>query len=347
MKTQLKPEAFGAAELAGQATALAASLTDSMRSLSGLSVPPHVAAEAAERLPRRVDRALEPDARGVEAGGAGQAGSPLRRAGVDDEPVDRLHRADVPAERPHAAADGRRARRRREDQGAHPLRGPAVGRRVVAEQLPRAQPRSAAQGARDRRREHQPRPEAPARRHPPGPHVADRRERVRGRPQCRDDRRRGRLRERAVPADRIQAADREGLRAAVPARAALHQQVLHPRPAARQLADPLRRPAGPSGVRAELAQRRRSRRAADLGPVHRGRGDQGDRPGAGDQRQREDQRARLLRRRHDPRDGARRARGARREAGREHDPADHACSTSATPACSTSSSTRRWSRCAS
>jgi len=40
VKTQLKPEAFGAAELAGQATALAASLTDSMRSLSGLSVPP-------------------------------------------------------------------------------------------------------------------------------------------------------------------------------------------------------------------------------------------------------------------------------------------------------------------
>ncbi len=40
MKTQLKPEAFGAAEVAGQATALAASLTDSMRSLSGLSVPP-------------------------------------------------------------------------------------------------------------------------------------------------------------------------------------------------------------------------------------------------------------------------------------------------------------------
>ena len=37
-------------------------------------------------------------------------------------------------------------------------------------------------------------------------------------------------------------------------RAAVHQQVLHPRPAARELADPLHRGAGPSHVRDELAQ---------------------------------------------------------------------------------------------
>ena len=44
-------------------------------------------------------------------------------------------------------------------------------------------------------------------RHPARPPVADRRERFRGRPQRRDDERRGDLRERAVPADRVRAAD--------------------------------------------------------------------------------------------------------------------------------------------
>ena len=68
-------------------------------------------------------------------------------------------------------------------------------------------------------------------------HVShDRREPVRGRPQRRHHRRRRGVRERTVPADRIQAADGQGVREAVPARAALHQQVLHPGPAARELA---------------------------------------------------------------------------------------------------------------
>jgi hypothetical protein len=63
--------------------------------------------------------------------------------------------------------------------------------------------------------------------------------RLRSRPQRRDHRRRGGVRERAVPADRIQAADQAGVRAPLPGGAALHQQVLHPRPAAGELADPL------------------------------------------------------------------------------------------------------------
>ena len=40
MKTELKPQIPGPAEVAEQATALAASVTDSMRSLSGLRLPP-------------------------------------------------------------------------------------------------------------------------------------------------------------------------------------------------------------------------------------------------------------------------------------------------------------------
>ena len=82
------------------------------------------------------------------------------------------------------------------------------------------------------------RPDAPLERHPAGPPLADRRERLRGRPQRRHDRRRGGVRERALPAARVHAADGQGLRAADAVRAAVHQQVLHPRPAARELADP-------------------------------------------------------------------------------------------------------------
>jgi polyhydroxyalkanoate synthase len=84
----------------------------------------------------------------------------------------------------------------------------------------------------------------PAGRHAPGPCVDDRREPVRGGQERGHHRRRGGVRERAVPAHRIQAADRQGARAAFPAGAAVHQQVLHPRPAARQLLHPLRRQPG-------------------------------------------------------------------------------------------------------
>jgi len=54
-----------------------------------------------------------------------------------------------------------------------------------------------------------------------------RRERVRGRAQCRHHRGQRRLRERIPPAHRVQAADGEGARAADAVRAPLHQQVLH------------------------------------------------------------------------------------------------------------------------
>ena len=76
---------------------------------------------------------------------------------------------------------------------------------------------------------------------------------------------------------RVQAADGQGARAAAADRAAVHQQVLHPRPAARQLADPLRGRAGPSHVRGELAQRRTKPGQVHLGRLHRGRRDPRDR----------------------------------------------------------------------
>ena len=67
----------------------------------------------------------------------------------------------------------------------------------------------------------------------------------------------GGVRERALPAHRIQAADGQGARAADAVRAAVHQQVLHPRPAARELGHPLHGRAGPPHLRRQLAQPRR------------------------------------------------------------------------------------------
>ena len=125
---------------------------------------------------------------------------------------------------------------------------------------------------------------------------------------------------------RIQAAHGQGARAAVAVRAAVHQQVLHPRPAARELADPLRGRAGPPRLRA-VSWRNPDEAIAQLhlGRLHRAtarsrRIDVVQEISGAEA----DQHARLLRRRHDPRHRAGGAGGARRAAGGEHDAADHA-----------------------
>ena len=137
---------------------------------------------------------------------------------------------------------------------------------------------------------------------------------------------RGGVRERAVPADRVQAADGEGARAAAADRAAVHQQVLHPRPAARELADPLRgrrRATACSWCRWRNAGRVAWRSSTWDDYIEDGV-HPGDRRGAATiSRRRPDQHARLLRRRHDARHRAGGAGGARRAAGGERDAADH------------------------
>ncbi len=134
-------------------------------------------------------------------------------------------------------------------------------------------PEAQRKALRDQGREHRPGRQAPDRRHPAGPCLADRRERVRGRPQRGQQRGRGGVRERLVPVARVQALDRQGARAADAVCPAVHQQVLHPRPAARQLADPLHRGAGPPHLRRQLAQPRCIDRGQDLGRLHRARRD--------------------------------------------------------------------------
>ena len=92
-------------------------------------------------------------------------------------------------------------RGRRQDQGAHPLRRAAVDRRRQPEQLPGAQPRGADEGARAPRAKASPRACSTCWNDlQQGPCLADRRERVRGRPQRRHHRRQRGVRERAVPA---------------------------------------------------------------------------------------------------------------------------------------------------
>ncbi len=118
------------------------------------------------------------------------------------------------------------------------LRGRAMDGGIGAQQFHGAQCRGAEEGHRNPGREHRQGRAEPAQGHPARPCVDDGRERVRGRAQRRHDRRRRGVRERPVPAARIQAAHAQGLRAAVPGGAALHQQVLYPRPAAREFADP-------------------------------------------------------------------------------------------------------------
>ena len=96
-------------------------------------------------------------------------------------------------------------------------------------------PAGARAGARDARRKPGARPGPAPRGRPARPHQPDRRERVRSRPQPRGDARQRGVRERADPAHPVRAAHRRGGQAPAGDRAALHQQVLHPRPAAGEL----------------------------------------------------------------------------------------------------------------
>ena len=78
---------------------------------------------------------------------------------------------------------------------------------------------------------------------------------VRGRPQRRHDAGHRRVPERADPAHPVHADDRQGPRATAGDRPAVHQQVLHPRSATRELLRRARGGRGPHGVPGVLAQR--------------------------------------------------------------------------------------------
>ncbi len=106
-------------------------------------------------------------------------------------------------------------------------------------------------------------------------------------------------------------------------RAAVHQQVLHPRPAAREFLRPLGGRRGTHGVHDLVAQHSAGARPAHLGRLPRRRRADRDRGRPGDRRQPDRQRARLLRRRHAARLRAGGARRPRRPQRRERDAAHH------------------------
>ena len=225
----------------------------------------------------------------------------------------RLSRRSLPAQRAHAAGPGRGGRHRRQDQG------PACASRWSSGWPPRRRATSWRSTPRRSARRWRPRARAS-----PGP--AEPAGRTSSRATCRmtdesvfEVGRNVATTEGAVvfENDLFQLIEYkpltgQGVRAAVPGRAAVHQQVLHPRPAAGELADPLPGGAGPSHLRGQLAQPGRVDGGQDLGRLHRGRRAQGDRGGAGDHRRQADQRAGLLRGRHDP--GHRAGRAGRAQA---------------------------------
>ena len=241
-------------------------------------------------------------------------------------------------------------RGRRQDQGAHALRRAAVGRRDEPGQLPGAQPRGAEEGARHQGREHDAGPAAPAGNDLRKGHVSQTDEtRVRGRPQRRHHRRARWCSRTSCSSSSNTSRSRAKVHAAADAvRAAVHQQVLHPRPAARELADPLHGRAGPSRVRGELAQPRRI-----AGRTRRGTTTSSTAPIKAIEVVQRDQRRRSRSTRSASASAARilatalavlAARGE--QPARVAHAADHAARLQATPACSTSSSTSPRCRCA-
>ena len=199
-------------------------------------------------------------------------------------------------------------------EAAARIRHAAVPRRDRADQFSRDQSRRPRARAGDRGREPRAGPAQPRRGHAPRSHHDDRRGGVRGGPQPGAHAGQRRLPQRPDRADPVRRRHAARLPAAAGDRAAVHQQVLHPRPPAGEFARAARGRAGPYGVHGVVAQHPGGARPPHVGRLSRAGRVAGHRGGAGDRRQQGRQCARLLRRRHAAR---LRARGARRTQGRE------------------------------
>ncbi len=151
-------------------------------------------------------------------------------------------------------------RRQRLARSDGPLPARPISERDCADQFRGDQPRGRQAHQGNRRREPGPGLRQPPRgrrqrqRHRPAPH---RPERVREGQDHRRDAGRGRLRERAVPADPVHAGDREGRGRAVALRAAAGEPLLHDRPRAAAEPGQMAGRRGPHGVRHQLGQSRR------------------------------------------------------------------------------------------
>ncbi len=206
-------------------------------------------------------------------------------------------RLRVPPER------GRGDRRQGRRGAAAPQVPPqAVRGRDGAGQLPAHQPRGPQAHRRDGRDQPRRGDAQPARRPQRGPSQHDGHHRLRARREHRRDAGQGRLPQRADRAHPVRAPDREGLRDADTLYPALDQQVLHPRPHAREEHGPLPRRAGLHGLHDLLEEPRRLDERDQVRGLHDGGTARRRRGRQGDNRVGEGQPGRLLRRRDAARD---------------------------------------------
>ena len=205
----------------------------------------------------------------------------LQGPGVEIEPVLRFRDAALSADHAMGAGTGARRRRRR---SAHPQEGrvlrPADHQRDRAVEFRSHQSGSAARDAGVQRRQSGARHEDAGgghrgrTRHAAHPPV--RSLQPRGRRQHGDDAGQGDLPERADAADPVRAGDRERAAHAAPDRAALDQQVLHPRSQAGKILHQMVRRSGHHRVRDLLGQSGQGTRQEDLRRLHEARPAHGD-----------------------------------------------------------------------
>ena len=183
----------------------------------------------------------------------------LFRSGLAGQSLFRFHQTGLCPD--HRAGRRSRAPRRR-TRSAHARQGrvlfEAGDQRALALQFPRHQPRTAAHHAGRKRRESRARPAYVGRGHRGRPrpvaHPPVRRRQVQARRQSRRDARQGRLSQRTDGAHPVRALDARGLQAPAADRAAVDQQVLHPRPQSGKVVHPLGGRAGADRVRRLLGQ---------------------------------------------------------------------------------------------
>ena len=212
---------------------------------------------------------------GVPGCRAGAGRQPLQRSGVEPQPLLRFLEADLSH---HDALAGGHARQDRGSRRAHAPAGellPEAGReRLLSLQLPADQPRGPARDGPVERAEPgaghgQPRARHGAFGRPPQ-HQPDRCRCVRGGTQRRHGAGQGHLPERHHPAHPVHPVHRQGVRAAAADRAAVDQQVLHPRSGPGEVLHQVRGVEGLYRVRGELGQSGREPRAQDLRGLHEG-----------------------------------------------------------------------------
>ena len=204
---------------------------------------------------------------------AGSARQAVSRPGMALQPVLRLHQAVLPDHQPLGRGDGRGGRRARP---AHAPEGrllrQAGRKRPLAVQLRLHQPGNPAPDAGQRRRQSGARPAHARRGHQGRPWRAQDPPvgclQVQARRDPGGDPRQGHPPERHLPAHPVPGDHQNGAQAPAHHRPAVDQQILHPRPRAREILHSLVRGTGPHRLRRLLGQSRPAPGKEELRALH-------------------------------------------------------------------------------